>query len=72
MKFSAMNAKFLIFVVCALVAPALFVVAIGVVVYVLTWIRGAEVDYVAFMVGAVMAYVCMLVVAVKILKEYVD
>lgn len=67
-----MNAKLLVFVVTALVVPALFVVAMGVLVHVLTWIRGSEVDYVAFMVWAVMAYVCMLVVGVKILREYLD
>lgn len=67
-----MNVKLLVFVVCALVAPALFVVAIGVLVHILTWIRGAEVDYVAFMVWAAMAYVGMLVVVVKILREYLD
>ncbi len=57
-------------IVIAVVVPALFVLAIGVLAHVLFWIKGAEVDFCAFIVWAVMAYICMLVVGVKILMEY--
>ena len=69
-KISAMKAKYLYLVLIALVPPALFVVAIGVLVHVLTWIRGAKVDWVVLMVWAAIAYICMLVVGIKILMEY--
>ena len=65
-----MNAKYLLLVVIALVVPALFVVAIGALVHVLAWVQGAEVDCVVLMVWAAIAYICMLVLGVKIFMEY--
>jgi hypothetical protein len=64
-----MNVKLLVFVVCALVMPALFVVVMYFVFQAVFWIMGARLDLVVFSVWAVIAYFGMLAVVWNALRE---
>ncbi|MFN9780432.1 MAG: RHS repeat domain-containing protein [Alphaproteobacteria bacterium] len=68
-KFSAMNVKLLVFAVCVLVMPALFVVVMYFVFQAVFWIMGARLDLVVFSVWAVIAYFGMLAVVWNALRE---